>query len=104
MAFKETFGNTLWRTSRCDNEIISLLAGNDTDKIDQILDLLRTNRKYYLQNGTTADAWTDRVLHFAWQRAMTVEGDYPERYILVEDGTDKIILENDDLLSCKMSP
>tara|TARA_B100001996_G_C18564117_1_gene555781 strand:- start:43 stop:849 length:807 start_codon:yes stop_codon:yes gene_type:complete len=104
MAFNEVLGNTLWRTTSCDRKIISLLAGSDTDKIDQILDLLRTNRKYYLQNGSTADAWTDRVLHFAWQRAMTVEGDYPERYILVEDGTDKIILENDDLFIMQNEP
>ncbi len=104
MAFKEVLGNTLWRTTSCDRKIISLLAGSDPDKIDRILDLLRTNRKYYLQNGTTADAWTDRVLHFAWQRAMTVDGDFPERYILAENGIDKVILENDDLFILQNEP
>ena len=104
MAFNGILGNTLWRTSTSDQKIVSLLNGSETDKIDQILDLLRTNKKYYLVNGVTEDAWTDRFLHFAWQRAMTVDGVYPERYIIVEEGTDKIILENDDLFILQNEP
>ena len=104
MAFNGILGNSSWRTSKCDEKIVSLLAGSDTDKIDQILDLLRSNKKYYLINGTTEDAWTDRFLHFAWQRAMTVDGLYPERYIITETGTDKIILDNDDVFIMQNEP
>jgi hypothetical protein len=104
MAFNDILGNSSWKTSTCDQKIISLLAGSDTDKIDQILDLLRTNKKYYLVTGTTEDAWIDRFLQFAWQRAMTVDGVYLERYIVVEGGTDKIILENDDLFILQNEP
>ena len=68
MAFNDIPGNSTWKTVKCDNEIVSLANGSEPDKFDQILDLLKLNKQYYLENGTTENEWLDRVSGFACQR------------------------------------
>lgn len=104
MGFYEKFGNSQWKVSTFDDQISSLIEGNDEDKFEKILDILRNNKKYYLLNGTTEDEWTNRILFFAWQRDISIEGVYPERYILAETGTDKLKLENDDFFIIQNEP
>ena len=76
MAFNDTLGNTIWKTSRSDSKIFDLANGSESDRFTQILDLLTTNKEYYLQNGLSEDQWFDRVLYFAYQRGPDVSG-YP---------------------------
>ena len=87
MAFKDIFGNTMWKVVDADKKIQTLQEGSAIDKYDQILDILRDNRKNYLMNGQTQDEWTDRVLFFSFQKPIQNDGSYIER---------KFKLENDD--------
>ena len=64
MAFNDTLGNTIWKTSRSDSKIFDLANGSESDRFTQILDLLTTNKEYYLQNGLSEDQWTSRYNRF----------------------------------------
>ena len=64
MAFNNILGNTIWKTSRSDSKIFDLAIGSESDRFTQILDLLTTNKEYYLQNGLSENQWTSRYNRF----------------------------------------
>jgi hypothetical protein len=64
MAFNGILGNTTWKTARSDSKIVDLAIGSESDRFTQILDLLTTNKNYYLENGTSEDEWTLRYNRF----------------------------------------
>ena len=64
MAEKDIPGNSIWKTIRSDDKIIKLFNGSESDKFTQILDLLTTNKEYYLENGLSEDQWTSRYNRF----------------------------------------
>ena len=64
MAFNNILGNTIWKTSRSDSKIFDLAIGSESDRFTQILDLLTTNKEYYLENGLSEDQWTSRYNRF----------------------------------------
>lgn len=98
MAFQDIFGNTTWKTVNADKKIESLQKGSATDKYDQILDVLRENKKFYLQNGQTQDEWTDRVLFFSFQREIQNDGTYLERKIKLENNDNYITEDSDNII------
>jgi hypothetical protein len=103
MAFNDIIGYSQWRTIKSDEQIVTLAGGDVSDRFDQILDLLRSNKKFYIENGQTEDQWLDRLLNFGFQRSVNTSGVFSERYLQL-DGTDLLILENGDKFILQNEP